>query len=151
MSVLVENPKIAELVEELTSQNPKEIIARALREYSPDIAISFSGAEDVVLVDLASKTGLPFRVFTLDTGRLHSETYHFIDRVRERYDVPIDVYFPEPEAVEKLVREKGMFSFYRDGHKECCTIRKVKPLKRALGGLNAWITGQRRDQSPGGG
>ncbi len=149
MSVLVESPKIAELVEELTSQNPKEIIARALREYSPDIAISFSGAEDVVLVDLASKTGLPFRVFTLDTGRLHSETYHFIDRVRERYDVQIDVYFPEPEAVEKLVREKGMFSFYRDGHKECCTIRKVKPLKRALGGLNAWITGQRRDQSPG--
>ena len=149
MSVLVESPKIAELVGELTSQNPKEIIARALREYSPDIAISFSGAEDVVLVDLASKTGLPFRVFTLDTGRLHSETYHFIDRVRERYDVPIDVYFPEPEAVEKLVREKGMFSFYRDGHKECCTIRKVKPLKRALGGLNAWITGQRRDQSPG--
>ena len=149
MSVLVESPKIAELVEELTSQNPKEIIARALREYSPDVAISFSGAEDVVLVDLASKTGLPFRVFTLDTGRLHSETYHFIDRVRERYDVPIDVYFPEPEAVEKLVREKGMFSFYRDGHKECCTIRKVVPLKRALSGLNAWITGQRRDQSPG--
>ena len=102
-----------------------------------------------MLVDLASKTGLPFRVFTLDTGRLHSETYHFIDRVRERYNVPIDVYFPEPEAVEKLVREKGMFSFYRDGHKECCTIRKVKPLKRALGGLKAWITGQRRDQRPG--
>ena len=149
MSVLVESPKIAELVGELTSQNPKEIIARALREYSSDIAISFSGAEDVVLVDLASKTGLPFRVFTLDTGRLHSETYHFIDRVRERYNVPIDVYFPEPEAVEKLVREKGMFSFYRDGHKECCTIRKVEPLKRALSGLNAWITGQRRDQSPG--
>ena len=149
MSVLVESPKIAELVGELTSQNPEEIIARALQEYSPDIAISFSGAEDVVLVDLASKTGLPFRVFTLDTGRLHSETYHFIDRVRERYNVPIDVYFPEPEAVEKLVREKGMFSFYRDGHKECCTIRKVEPLKRALSGLNAWITGQRRDQSPG--
>lgn len=149
MSVLVESPKIAELVGELTGQNPKEIIPRALREYSPDIAISFSGAEDVVLVDLASKTGLPFRVFTLDTGRLHSETYHFIDRVRERYDVQIDVYFPEPEAVEKLVREKGMFSFYRDGHKECCTIRKVEPLKRGLSGLNAWITGQRRDQSPG--
>ena len=149
MSVLVESAKINELVEELTSQNPKEIIARALRDYSRDIAISFSGAEDVALIDMASKTGVAFRVFTLDTGRLHPETYHFIDRVRERYDVSIDVYFPEPEAVERMVREKGMFSFYRDGHKECCTIRKVEPLKRALSGLNAWITGQRRDQSPG--
>ena len=149
MSVLVESPKISELVEELTSQNPKEIIARALRVYSRDIAISFSGAEDVALIDMASKTGVAFRVFTLDTGRLHPETYHFIDRVRERYEVSIDVYFPEPEAVERMVREKGMFSFYRDGHKECCSIRKVEPLKRALSGLNAWITGQRRDQSPG--
>ena len=149
MSVVVESPKINELVEELTSQNPNEIIARALRAYPRDIAISFSGAEDVALIDMASKTGVAFRVFTLDTGRLHPETYHFIDRVRERYEVSIDVYFPGPEAVERMVREKGMFSFYREGHKECCSIRKVEPLKRALSGLNAWITGQRRDQSPG--
>ena len=149
MSVDVEGLKIAELTEELANQNPKEIVARALNEYSSDIAISFSGAEDVVLVDLASKTRLPFRIFTLDTGRLHSETYHFIDRVRDHYKMPIDVFFPESGAVENLVRENGMFSFYRDGHKECCTIRKVEPLKRALEPLNAWITGQRRDQSPG--
>lgn len=149
MSVDAKGLKIAELTEELANQNPKEIVARALNEYSSDIAISFSGAEDVVLVDLASKTGLPFRVFTLDTGRLHSETYHFVDRVRDHYKIPIDVFFPESGAVENLVREKGMFSFYRDGHKECCTNRKVEPLKRALKPLNAWITGQRRDQSPG--
>src|SRR4029077_19358864 len=60
----------------------------------------------------------------------------------------IEIFFPRPEAVEKLVRGKGLFSFYRDGHKECCGIRKVEPLGRALDGLDAWITGQRRDQSP---
>ena len=133
MSVLVESAKINELVEELTSQNPKEIIARALRVYSRDIAISFSGAEDVALIDMASKTGVAFRVFTLDTGRLHPETYHFIDRVRERYEVSIDVYFPEPEAVERMVREKGMFSFYRDGHKES-HARPEGAIRRAGGG-----------------
>ncbi len=149
MTVDTESLRIAELNEGLANQNPKEIVAQALNKYSSDVAISFSGAEDVVLVDLASKTGLPFRVFTLDTGRLHSETYHFIDRVRDHYKIPIDVFFPESGAVENLVRENGMFSFYRDGHKECCTVRKVEPLKRALKPLNAWITGQRRDQSPG--
>jgi len=89
------------------------------------------------------------RVFSLDTGRLHAETYRFLEQVREHYQVPIQVFFPQPQAVEKLVREKGLFSFYRDGHQECCNIRKVEPLRRALAPLDAWITGQRRDQSPG--
>jgi phosphoadenosine phosphosulfate reductase len=98
---------------------------------------------------MASKTGAKFSVFSLDTGRLHPETYQFIEKVREHYRIPIEVYFPRPEAVEMLVREKGLYSFYRDGHKECCDIRKVEPLKRALAKLEAWVTGQRRDQSPG--
>jgi phosphoadenosine phosphosulfate reductase len=128
--------------------DPQEILATAIREFSPKIGISFSGAEDVVLVDMAVKLGGDFRVFSLDTGRLHPETYRFLDIVREHYAVSIEVFFPQPDAIENFVREKGLFSFYRDGHKECCGLRKVEPLRRALRGLDAWVTGQRRDQSP---
>ena len=138
-----------ELAEKYAQRHPQEILAYALQEYSSHIAISFSGAEDVVLVDLAAKLGGQFRVFTLDTARLHIETYQFLEKVREHYKIPIEVYFPQPPTVEKLVREKGLYSFYRDGHKECCGIRKVEPLRRALGQFSAWVTGQRRDQSPG--
>jgi phosphoadenosine phosphosulfate reductase len=145
----IQTAGITELAEAYAQKHPREIIEFALREYGPRVAISFSGAEDVVLVDLASRLGVEFKVFTLDTGRLHAETYQFLEKVRERYGVPIEVFFPKPEAVENLVREKGLFSFYRDGHQECCGIRKVEPLRRALSALNAWITGQRRDQSPG--
>ncbi|HUU13524.1 MAG TPA: phosphoadenylyl-sulfate reductase [Terriglobia bacterium] len=140
---------IIELAETYSQRHPQDILDYAIREYSPSIAISFSGAEDVVLVDMAVKAGGRVTVFTLDTGRLHAETYRFIDKVREHYDIPIEVYFPKPDAVEKLGKEKGLFSFYRDGHKECCGIRKVAPLRRALSNLEAWVTGQRRDQSPG--
>ena len=134
--------------EKLQGRDPAEIVELALREFSPEITVSFSGAEDVVLVDMASRVGVPFRVFTLDTGRLHGETYKFLDTVRERYDVPIDAYFPQPDPVQALVREKGLYSFYRDGHQECCGIRKVEPLRRALSEVRAYITGQRKDQSP---
>jgi phosphoadenosine phosphosulfate reductase len=131
------------------TMSPPEIVARALAEYSPDLSISFSGAEDVVLIDMAVKAGAPFRVFSLDTGRLHPETYEFIEKVRSHYRIPIEIFAPQAEAVQALVREKGLFSFYVDGHKECCGIRKVEPLMRALQPLRAWMTGQRRDQSPG--
>ena len=145
----VQLASFSELAESYAARHPQEILALAIEEYSPDLAISFSGAEDVVLVDMASKLGAKPRVFTLDTGRLHSETYQFIEKVREHYGLAIEVFFPRPEAVEKFVREKGLFSFYQDGHKECCDIRKVEPLRRALANLSAWVTGQRRDQSPG--
>lgn len=145
----IDPKRIAALAAEHADTDPREIMAMALRDYSPDIAISFSGAEDVVLVDIASKLGGKFQVFTLDTGRLHSETYQLIEKVRERYGIPIETFFPQPDAVQKLVREKGLFSFYRDGHKECCGIRKVEPLVRALKERRAWVTGQRKDQSPG--
>lgn len=145
----VQLASFTELAESYAARHPQEILAFAIEEYSPGLAISFSGAEDVVLVDLATKLGAKPRVFTLDTGRLHTETYQFIEKVREHYGLPIEVFFPRPEAVEKLVKEKGLFSFYKDGHKECCDVRKVEPLRRALSTLNAWVTGQRRDQSPG--
>jgi len=141
--------RIPALAEEWVGKQPSDLIRIAIDEYGPDIAISFSGAEDVVLVDMASKAGGRFSVFSLDTGRLHPETYQFLEKVREHYRIPIETYFPHPEAVQKLVAAKGLFSFYRDGHKECCGVRKVEPLQRALRPLSAWITGQRRDQSPG--
>ena len=120
-----------------------------MTQYSPEVAVAFSGAEDVVLIDMAVKIGVPFKVFSLDTGRLHAETYQFIETVRKHYGITIEAVFPQADAVQTLVREKGLFSFYVDGHKECCAIRKVEPLMRALTPLRAWVTGQRQDQSPG--
>ncbi|HQV22785.1 MAG TPA: phosphoadenosine phosphosulfate reductase family protein, partial [Agitococcus sp.] len=105
-------------------KTPQEILALALENF-PDVAISFSGAEDVVLVDMAAKLGKPFRVFSLDTGRLHAETYQFIEKVRNHYKVNIEICFPESAQVQEMVNAKGLFSFYADDHKECCTVRKV--------------------------
>jgi len=92
------------LAAEYANRSPQEILGLALREFSPDIAISFSGAEDVVLVDMASRLGQPFHVFSLDTGRLHPETYQFLDKVREHYGKAIEAVFPQADQVEKLVR-----------------------------------------------
>jgi phosphoadenosine phosphosulfate reductase len=140
--------EIAEAARELRDKSPQEILAWGLARHGANCALSFSGAEDVVLIDMAMRTGHPFSVFCLDTGRLHEETYRLIDRVRAFYGVDVQVMFPEPFAVENLVRKKGLFSFRQDGHGECCGIRKVEPLRRALGQFAAWATGQRRDQSP---
>ena len=98
---------------------------------------------------MAIKLGVPFTVFSLDTGRLHPETYQFLEKVRTHYGISIETVLPRAEAVQVLVREKGLFSFYQDGHTECCGIRKVEPLTRALAPFGAWVTGQRKDQSPG--
>ena len=140
---------LAELAESYAARSPQDILALALKEYSPAIGIAFSGAEDVVLIDMAVKIGVPFTVFALDTGRLHPETHQFFEKVRTHYGVRIDTILPNAEAVQLLVREKGLFSFYQDGHTECCSVRKVEPLKRALAPLGGWVTGQRKDQSPG--
>ena len=135
-------------VETLQDESAEAVLADAFARFAPDrIAISFSGAEDVVLIDMATKIQADVQVFSLDTGRLHPETYRFIERVRDHYGVRIDLLSPDPQDVQDLVRRKGLFSFYRDGHQECCSIRKIKPLRRHLAGLDAWITGQRRDQS----
>lgn len=142
-----EDFNLKQLVNDYENQSPVAIIKLALDSFE-NIGISFSGAEDVVLIDMATKIKPDVNVFSLDTGRLHTETYRFIEQVREHYKINIDVLSPDSESVQKLVREKGLFSFYKDGHKECCGIRKVIPLRRKLLGLNAWITGQRKDQSP---
>jgi len=141
-------PDFAALNEELTGKRPKDIIKYALEQHE-SIGVSFSGAEDVVLVDMAVKLRKDVDIFTLDTGRLHPETYEFIETVRKHYGITIDVRTPEQKPLQDFVREKGLFSFYEDGHKECCDIRKIGPLREKLTTLDAWITGQRRDQSPG--
>jgi phosphoadenosine phosphosulfate reductase len=112
------------------------------------LACSFS-VEDTVIIDMIHKEGLPVGIFALDTGRLNEETYEVADAITDRYGIRIDWYFPKHVAVEKLEREKGVFSFRQslDNRHECCGIRKVEPLGRALAGLAGWVTGLRREQS----
>ena len=131
---------------ELDQKKPRAILKKALQLYG-NIAISFSGAEDVVLIDMALAIRKDIPVFSLDTGRLHPETYRFIEQVRKHYQIDIELLSPNPYILDAFVKRKGLFSFYEDGHHECCGIRKVDALARRVAGLDAWITGQRRDQS----
>jgi len=140
-------PTLETLQSELKGKNPRVILKSALSHFE-NIALSFSGAEDVVLIDMVLQIRPDMRIFSLDTGRLHPETYRFMDTVRNHYSIALEILYPRPEGLEQLVREKGLFSFYQDGHQECCGLRKVEPMRRLLSSLDAWITGQRRDQSP---
>ena len=126
------------------------VLQWALKKFSPKIALASSfGAEDVVLIDILAKLDPKIRVFTLDTGRLNEETYEVMDKIRRKYGVRIESYFPDRTAVETLENKKGFYSFREsvENRKECCGIRKVEPLKRALKGMDAWVTGLRRAQS----
>jgi len=138
---------VDKLAVEYGDKTPSEILALAIGHFE-DLSISFSGAEDVVLIDMAVKIKADIKVFSLDTGRLHPETYQFIEQVRNHYNIKIDLMSPDQKQLEKFVHDKGLYSFYQDGHQECCGIRKVMPLRRILSTLDAWITGQRQDQSP---
>lgn len=124
-------------------------LADVQRRY-PDAALASSlAAEDMLLTHAIYGGGLDLEVFTLDTGRLHAETLGVLDAVRERYGREVTVYRPVAAAVEQHVAEHGAYAFYEsvELRKACCQIRKVEPLKRALAGRGAWITGQRRAQS----
>jgi len=107
------------------------------------------GQEDQVLTDVIAGNKIPVEIFTLDTGRLFYETYELIEKTNARYKINLKVYFPESADVEALVSGKGVNSFYEsvENRKECCHIRKVKPLNRALQGAKVWITGLRAGQS----
>jgi phosphoadenosine phosphosulfate reductase len=135
------------LQSEVQGKSPRIVLKAALESFD-SLTISFSGAEDVVLIDMVAKLRPGIEVFTLDTGRLHGETYRFIETVRQHYPISLRVLTPDHESLEKLVAEKGLFSFYQDGHSECCGVRKVEPLRRHLKQFDAWMTGQRRDQNP---
>jgi phosphoadenosine phosphosulfate reductase len=125
------------------------ILERIARDFTPAVFASSLAAEDMVLTDLILKADLPIAIFSLETGRLHAETLAMIDRVKETYDYDIALFSPDPLAVERYVTQNGLNAFYEsvDMRKECCRIRKVEPLGRALTGKRAWITGQRRAQS----
>ena len=130
--------------------DPNAVLAKALELYHPAITLACSfSIEDAAIVDMLMKIRKDARVFALDTGRLNPETYECAEQLRRRYKVQIEWFFPKHEAVEKLERSKGVFSFKQsvEERKECCGIRKVEPLNRALSGMNAWITGLRREQS----
>jgi len=137
---------IKPLQTDLADKNPRTILKKALELFN-NIAISFSGAEDVVLIDMALAIRKDIQIFSLDTGRLHPETYRFIEKVRKYYQIDIELLTPDRDLLDSFVKTKGLFSFYEEGHQECCGIRKVEPLKRKLAQVDAWITGQRKDQS----
>ncbi len=140
-----------QIARQLETQPAEQVLRWGVESFFPKIALATSfGAEDVVLIDLLSRIQPQVTVFTLDTGRLPEETYEVMDRIRERYRLEIKSFFPDRERVEKLELEKGFYSFRQsvENRKECCTIRKVEPLNRALAGLEGWITGLRREQAP---
>lgn len=136
---------------EIAGRSADQIIDWALGEFGASgIAVASSlGAEDQVLTDMISRRPQQPPVFTLDTGRLFQETYDLIERVRSRYGITIQIYFPDPHGVEEMVAEHGVNLFYSsiENRKRCCHVRKVLPLSRALAGNQAWVTGLRRSQS----
>jgi phosphoadenosine phosphosulfate reductase len=131
-------------------ESPEAVLRWALSEFHPDIALASSfSREDIVLIAMMADILPEPRIFALDTGRLHEETYEAADAVRRKLGVRIEWHFPERAAVEEMERNKGLFSFREslENRHECCRIRKVDPLSRALSGLRAWLTGQRREQA----
>lgn len=142
--------RINELNQLVEGKTLKESLALVAEQFPGTVKFSSAfGQEDQVITDAIFKNDIDIQVFTLDTGRLFKETYDLIDRTRSRYKKPIHVYFPKSDAVQELVTKKGMHSFYEsvDNRKECCFIRKVEPLKRALKGAQVWVTGLRASQS----
>ncbi|MBP5998422.1 MAG: phosphoadenylyl-sulfate reductase [Azonexus sp.] len=148
-------PSLLNITPELTtSVAAKTAAAQALladiaADWSPATFANSLGAEDMVLTDLIVKSGLPIEIFSLDTGRLPLETYDLMAAVQQHYGLKLKVYFPQAAAVETYVRTNGINAFYEsvDLRKGCCHMRKVEPLRRALAGKKAWITGLRAQQA----
>ncbi len=131
-------------------KDAKEILSRAIDHFGEKVTMATSlQLGGLVLLDMLHQIGKPVRVFSLDTGRLPEETYECAESIRQRYGIQIEWVFPQYQAVQKLETEKGLFSFKQsvENRKECCGIRKVEPLGRALEGYDAWITGRRMDQT----
>lgn len=142
--------KVNEIESLLVGKTAQEVLRIVSQLTSESVVFSTSlGYEDQVITHLIFTDQLPISVFTLDTGRLFPETYSVLNSTLERYKKPIQVFYPHTSSVEQLLTNKGPFSFYEsvDNRKECCFIRKVEPLKRALKGHTIWITGIRADQS----
>lgn len=138
------------LNEQLKGNKPGDVLKYFLDNCGGKVTFGSSlGAEDQVITDMLVKLGGDFSIFTLDTGRLFPETYELIDKTRDQYNIEIKVFFPFPKHVEEMVNRKGVNLFYKsvEDRKQCCYLRKIEPLKRALPGNEIWITGLRKDQS----
>jgi phosphoadenosine phosphosulfate reductase len=139
-----------EIVNRIQNASLEEALEIVTQLFPGQVVFSSSlGQEDQVITDAIFRNNLPIKIFTLDTGRLFNETYELLEKTMARYNKNINIYFPDYADVESFVTVKGINSFYEsvENRKECCYIRKVKPLNRALQGAKVWITGLRSEQS----
>lgn len=138
------NPALQDLIAQT-----RATLEKIAGQYGPAVFASSLAAEDMVLTDMILRDKLPITIFTLETGRLHAETLGMLDRIRETYGYDVIPYRPEAAAVDSYVAQHGRNGFYDsvELRKECCRIRKIEPLNRALAGNTSWVTGQRRAQS----
>jgi phosphoadenosine phosphosulfate reductase len=127
----------------------KQLLEQIATDYSPAILATSYGAEDMVLMDMIAKFAPQIGIFTLDTGRLPKETYDLMQQAKKHYQLEVEVYYPNTLSIEQFVTHNGPNAFYDsvEMRKQCCGIRKVAPLNRALSGKKAWLTGMRRSQS----
>ena len=147
---VTQSEAVKELAVQVERMSADQVVRWALDRFGRKIVLASSfGAEDMVLIDMLLKADPQARIITLDTGRLHQETYNVMDAVRQRYGATIEVFFPQADAVQAMVAERGVNLFYQsvENRKLCCGVRKLEPLGRALAGLDAWIAGLRREQS----
>lgn len=144
------NEEIKEIEDYLSQHGIEESLLYLSNRFVDAVKFSSSlGQEDQVLTHIIARNNVPVEIFTLDTGRLFYETYDLLDATEYKYKTKIKVYFPQPEAVQQFVNERGINSFYEsvENRKTCCGIRKVEPLNRALKGAKVWVTGLRAQQS----
>ena len=144
----LDDVEIAVLAADFEALPPHDTLRWAIGRFGLRLALATSfQADGMALLDMAFRIDPRIRVITVDSGRLRQETYDFIDQVRDRYGIPIEVYSPRAAELERFVGEHGANPFYRslELRVRCCEIRKVSPLSRALSGCDAWISGQRRD------
>lgn len=146
---LLDELEAGQLAVELDDATPQEVIAYALERWGSQVAICTSfQSEGMAIFDMAWRIDPSVRIFTVDTGRFHQETYDVMEEVRQRYGVEVEVYFPDARQVETMVRRFGPNLFQKsvEARLTCCNVRKVEPIRGVLEGLDAWITGLRRDQ-----
>jgi phosphoadenosine phosphosulfate reductase len=141
---------IQQLNKQVAQKSAFEILSFFIRKFEGTLAFGTSlGAEDQVITDMIARIDKGTKIFTLDTGRVFPETYDTLQQTNEKYGINIEVYFPNSEKVERMVNEKGINLFYEsvENRRTCCQVRKIEPLQRAMTGVDAWITGIRKEQS----
>ncbi|HXA30177.1 MAG TPA: phosphoadenylyl-sulfate reductase [Candidatus Angelobacter sp.] len=143
--------ELARAAEQLDGAHPREVIAWALQRFGPRRSVVVTGlqAEGVAVADMAISVDVGVRVVTIDTGRLPQETYEYIDTLRAHFGRAIEVVHPDAAMLSDYTTQNGVNAFYSSVQMrlDCCHIRKVEPLERILGGVDAWFTGLRRTQS----